>query len=108
MGRLAVSVIQPAPVAPQLERMARGDAVRVRRDVRDGVRRPVPGVARGDSSRIMVPPGTFRLEHDVPAGKSNGELFPTAFQSKFKTASHAKPSTPRILGTCFDRVNMSN
>jgi hypothetical protein len=27
---------------------------------------------------MMVPLGTFRLEHDVPAGKSNGELFPTA------------------------------
>jgi len=71
-------VTQLAPVAPQLERMARGDAVRVRRDVRDGVRCPVPGVARGDSSRMMVPLGTFRLEHDVPSGKSNGELFPTA------------------------------
>jgi hypothetical protein len=71
-------VIQLAPVAPQLEQMARGDAVRVRRDVRAGVRRPVPGVARGDSSRMLVPLGTFPLEDDVPAGKSNGELFPTA------------------------------
>jgi hypothetical protein len=58
--------------------MARGDAVRVRRDVRDGVRCLVPGVARGDSSRMMVPLGTFRFEHDVLSGKSNGELFPTA------------------------------
>jgi len=56
----------------------RDDAVRVRRDVHAGVRRPVPGVARGESSRMMVPLGTFHLEHDVPAGKSNGELFPTA------------------------------
>jgi len=71
-------VIQLAPVAPQLERMARDDAVRVRRDVRDGVRRPVPGVARGDSPRMMVPLGTFPLEHDATPGKSNGELFPTA------------------------------
>lgn len=108
MVRLAASVIQPAPVAPLLEQMAQDVAVRVRRDARDGVCRPVPGVARGDSSRMIVPFGTFRLEHDVLSGKSNGELFPTAFQSKFKTASHAKPSTPRILGTCFDRVNMSN
>jgi hypothetical protein len=58
--------------------MARDAAARVRRDVRDGVRDPVPGVARADSSRMMVPLGTFRLEHDAPAGKSNGELFPTA------------------------------
>ena len=59
--------------------MARGDAVRVRRDVRDGVHCLVPGVARGDSSRMMmVPLGTFPLEHDVLSGKSNGELFPTA------------------------------
>ena len=78
MAQLAASVIQPAPVAPQLEWMARDAAVRVRRDVRAGVRRPVPGVARGELSRMMVPLGTFRLEHDVPAGKSNGELFPTA------------------------------
>jgi hypothetical protein len=76
--RLAASVIQLAPVAPQLERMVRNDAVRVHRDVRDGVRCPVPGVARGDSSRMMVPLGTFPLEHDVLPGKSNGELFPTA------------------------------
>lgn len=69
---------QLAPVAPQLERMAQDASVRVRHDVRAAVRRPVPGVARGDSSRMMVPLGTFRLEHDVPAGKSNGELFPTA------------------------------
>ena len=73
-----MSAVQLAPVAPQLERMARDAAARVRRDVRDGVRRPVPGVARGDSSRMLVPLGTFPLEHDVPAGKSNGELFPTA------------------------------
>jgi hypothetical protein len=81
MARLAVSVIQLAPVAPQLERMAwmaRGAVVHVRRDVRDGVRRPVPGVARGDSSRMTVSLGTFPLEHDVLPGKSNGELFPTA------------------------------
>jgi hypothetical protein len=76
--RLAASVIQLAPVAPQLERMVRNDAVRVRRDVRDGVRCLVPGVARGDSSRMMVPLGTFPLEHDVLSGKSNGELFSTA------------------------------
>ena len=76
--RLAASVIQLAPVAPQLERRARGDAVRVRRDVRAAVHRPVPGGVRGDSPRMMVPLGTFRLEHDAPAGKSNGELFPTA------------------------------
>jgi len=78
MVRLAAPVIQPVLVAPRLERMARDAAVRVRRDVRVGVRRPVPVVARGDSSRMMVPLGTFRLEHDVPAGKSNGELRPTA------------------------------
>ena len=71
-------MIQLAPVAPQLERMARGDGVRVRRDVRDGVRRLVPGVARGDLSRKLVPLGTVPLEHDVLPGKSNGELFPTA------------------------------
>ena len=58
--------------------MVQDVAVRVRRDARDGVRCPVPGVARGDSSRMMVPLGTFPLEHDVPAGKSNGKLFPTA------------------------------
>jgi len=58
--------------------MAQDGDVHVRRDARDGVGRPVPGLARGDSSRMMVPLGTFRLEHDVPAGKSNGELFPTA------------------------------
>jgi hypothetical protein len=74
MVRLAASVIQPAPVAPQLEPMARGDVVRVRHDVRAAVHRPVPGGVRGDSLRMMVPLGTFRLEHDVPAGKSNGEL----------------------------------
>ena len=78
MAQLAASMIQLAPVARQLERMARDAAVRVRRDVRDGARGPVPGVARGDWSRMMVPLGTFRLEHDVPSGKSNGELFPTA------------------------------
>ena len=78
MVQLAASVILLVPVAPQLERMARDDAVRVRRDVRDGVRCPVPGVARDDLSRKLVPLGTFPLEHDVPAGKSNGELFPTA------------------------------
>jgi len=82
MARLAASVIQPAPVAPLLERMARDVAVRVRRDARDGVCRPVPGVARGDSSRMIVPLGTFRLEHDVLSGKSNGELFPTAIRYK--------------------------
>ena len=71
-------MILPALVAPQLERMARGGAVRVRRDARDGVVRPVPGAVRADSSRMMVPLGTFPLEHDVPPGKSNGELFPTA------------------------------
>ena len=78
MVRLAALVIQPAPVAPQLEPMARGAVVRVRRDVRAAVHRPVPGGVRGDSPRMMVPLGTFRLEHDVPLGKSNGELFPTA------------------------------
>jgi hypothetical protein len=82
MARLAAPVIQPAPVAPPLERMARDGAVRVRRDVRAGVRRPVPGVARGDLSRMMVPLGTFQLKHDVPPRKSNRELFPTAVQSK--------------------------
>jgi hypothetical protein len=74
-------VIQLAPVAQQLERMARmaqDDAVRVHRDVRAGVRCPVPGVAGGDLSRMIVPLGTFRLEHDVPSDKSNGELSPTA------------------------------
>jgi hypothetical protein len=78
---LAASVIQLAPAAPQLERMARmarDDDVRVRRDVRDGVRCPVPGVAEGDSARMMVLLGTVRLEHDVPADKSKGELSPTA------------------------------
>src|ERR1017187_1046074 len=78
MVRLAASVIQPAPVAPQLEPMARGGAVRVRRDVRAAVHRPVPGGVRGDLSRKLVPLGTFPLEHDVLPGKSNGELFPTA------------------------------
>jgi hypothetical protein len=34
-------------------------------------------VAGGDSSRMIVSLGTFRLEHDVPSGKSNGELSPT-------------------------------
>jgi hypothetical protein len=58
--------------------MARDDAVRVRRDARDGVRRLAPGVARGDSSLKLVPLGTFPLEHGVPPDKSNGELFPTA------------------------------
>ena len=77
MVRLAASVIQPAPVAPQLERLVQDGDVRVRRDVRDGVGRPVPVVARADSSRMMVPLGTFPLEHGVPPDKSNGELFPT-------------------------------
>jgi hypothetical protein len=77
-------LIQPAPVAPALEPMARGAAVRVHRDVRAAVHRPVPGVARGDSSRMLVPLGTFPLEDDVPAGKSNGELWPTArFQAGY-------------------------
>lgn len=58
--------------------MAQDASVRVRHDVRDGGHRPAPGVARGDLFRMMIPLGTFRLEHDVPAGKSNGELFPTA------------------------------
>ena len=78
MARLAAPVIQPAPVAPPLERMARDGAVRVRRDARDGVCRPVPGAARDDSSRKLVPLGAFRLKHDVPPRKSNRELFPTA------------------------------
>jgi hypothetical protein len=78
MVRFAASVIQLAPVAPQLERMVRNDAVRVRRDARDGVGRPVPVMARADSSRMMVPLGTFPLEHGVPPDKSKGELFPTA------------------------------
>ena len=80
--RLVAAVIQPVPVDPPLERNARDGDVRVRRDARAGVRRPVPGVARGDSSRMMVPLGTFRVEHGVPPGKSNGELFPIAAQSK--------------------------
>ena len=78
MVRLAALVIQPAPVAPQLEPMARGAVVRVLRDVRAAVHRPVPGGARDDLSRKLVPLGTFPLEHDVLPGKSNGELFPTA------------------------------
>ena len=82
MAQRAASVIQPAPVVPPPERMARDDAVRVRRDARDGVCRPVPGAARDDSSRKLVPLGTFPLEHDVLSGKSNRELFPTAVQSK--------------------------
>ena len=61
-----------------MARMAQDDAVRVHRDVRAGVRCPVPGVARDDLSRKLVPLGTFPLEHDVLPGKSNGELFPTA------------------------------
>ena len=73
-----MSAVQLAPVAPPLERGARGAAARVRRDVRDAVRGPVPGVARDDLSRKLVPLGTFPLEHDVLPGKSNGELFPTA------------------------------
>ena len=58
--------------------MARGAVVRVHRDVRAAAHRPVPGGVRGDSPRMMVPLGTFPLEHDVLSGKSNGELFPTA------------------------------
>jgi hypothetical protein len=58
--------------------MAQDGDVHVRRDARDGVGRPVPGLAREDSSRMMFPLGTFRLEHDVLSDKSNGELFPTA------------------------------
>ena len=58
--------------------MARGAVVRVRRDVRAAVHRPVPGGVRGDSPRMMVPLGTFRCEHDATPDKSNGELFPTA------------------------------
>ena len=108
MVRLAAPVIPPARVAPQLERMARDAAVRVRRDVRVGVRRPVPGVARGDLFRMMVPLGTFRLEDDVPAGKSNGELFPIAVQSQLRNRILRQSSTPEFLGTCFGRVKMSN
>jgi hypothetical protein len=82
IARLAATVIQTAPVAPQLEQMAwlaRDDDVRVRRDVRAVVRRPVPGVAGGDSARmIVVLLGTFRLEHDVVTDKSKGELSQTA------------------------------
>ena len=77
-------MIQLAPVAPQLERMAQNDAVRVRRDVRDGVRCPVRGVVGGESSWMIVPLGTFRLEHDVLSDKSNGELFPTTVQSRLR------------------------
>jgi hypothetical protein len=77
MVRLAAPAIQPVLAAPQLERMAWDGAVRVRRDARAGGHRPAPGLARGDLSRMMVPLGTFRLEHDVPAGKSNRELYPT-------------------------------
>ena len=84
MARLAASVFQPAAVAPLLERMAQDVAVRVRRDARDGVCRPVPGVAPGDTSRMIVPFGTFCLEHDVLSGKSNGELFPTAIRFKVR------------------------
>ena len=62
--------------------MARDAAVHDRRDARDGVGHLVPGVARGDLSRKLVPLGTFLLEHGVPPRKSNGELFPTAVQSK--------------------------
>src|ERR1035441_9411662 len=79
MVRLEASVIQPAPVAPQLEPMARGAVVRVHRDVRAAAHRPVPGGVRGDSPRMMVPLGTFPLEHDVLSGKSNGELFQPQF-----------------------------
>jgi hypothetical protein len=57
--------------------MVRDGAVRVRHDARGGVRRLAPGVVRADSSRMMVPLGTFPLEHDVLPGKSNRELFPT-------------------------------
>ena len=63
--------------------MARDGAVRVRRDARDGVGCPVPGVARDDLFRKLVPLGTFPLKHDVLSDKSNGELFPTTIQSKF-------------------------
>jgi len=58
-----------------------GDAARRGHDrpaVRGGGHRPVPVVERGDLSRMLVLPGTFRFEHDGPADKSNGELFPTA------------------------------
>jgi hypothetical protein len=71
-------MIQPAPVAPRLELTARAGGVRVHRDARDGVRRLAPWVARADSSRKLVPLGTFLLEHDVPPRKSNRELFPIA------------------------------
>jgi len=74
-------VIQPAPVVPPLEQTAWDDGVRVRRDDRDGVGRPDPGLARAASSRKLVPLATFPVEHDVLSGKSNGELFPTAVQS---------------------------
>jgi hypothetical protein len=77
-------VIRPALVAPQLERTTQDAAVRARRDGRAAVGCPVPGIARGDSFRLMVPLGTYRLEHDVPAGKCNGELFPTAVQTKLR------------------------
>jgi hypothetical protein len=41
---------------------------------------------------MMIPLGTFRLEHDVPAGKSNGELFPTESNPNCETESHARPA----------------
>jgi hypothetical protein len=76
------AAIQPAPVAPPLEQTARDGDGRARRDARDGDGRPVPGMARADLFRKLVPLGTFPLEHDVPPGKSNRELFPTAVPSK--------------------------
>ena len=76
--RLMASMVQPVPVARPRERPAPGAVVRVRHDARAGVRHRVPGVARGDSSLMIVPQGTFGLEDDLPSGKSNGELFPTA------------------------------
>jgi hypothetical protein len=108
MARLAAAVIQPVSVAPQLERMARDAAVHVRRDGRDGVRRLVPGVARGDSTRKLVPLGTFLLEHDAPPCKSNRELFPTVVQPKQQTGILRQTINSGLLGTCLGRVKMSN
>ena len=103
-----MSVIQTAPVAPPLEQKARDGAVRVRRDARDGAGHPVPGAAGADSSWMMIPLGTFTLEHGVPPRKSNRELFPIAIQSPLRNRILRPPATPEFLGTCFGRVKMSN
>ena len=74
-------VVDRSARSAQLAPDGAGRLVRARHDVRGGGCRPVPGVGRGDWFRMLVVLRTFRFEHDAPADKSKGELFPTTIFS---------------------------